>query len=122
MIEIFLKMLILKEKSVGDRKACKIPSMQRVKNKGNLIHYSEESTKMWQELLTMIKPVLNSHSQKDQKIVFNTDYRLMQVKSIAEGSKGGIQQYFRRSLSYHLSLRSLFCLFLCGRLRQVLLY
>ena len=31
-------------------------------------------------------------------------------------------QYFRPSLSYHLSLRPLFCLFLSGRLRQVLLY
>ena len=31
-------------------------------------------------------------------------------------------QYFRPSLSYHLSLRPLFCLFLSARLRQVLLY
>ena len=46
----------------------------------------------------------------------------MQVKSIAECSKESILQYFRPSLSYHLSLRSLFCLFLSGRLRQVLLY
>ena len=68
MIEIFLKMLILKEKSVGDRKACKIPSMQRVKNKGNLIHYSEESTKMWQELLTMIKPVKTATLKKTKKL------------------------------------------------------
>ena len=44
----------------------------------------------------------------------------MQVKSIAEYSKGSI--YFRPSLSYHLPLRPLFCLFLSGRLRQVLLY
>ena len=35
----------------------------------------------------------------------------MQVKSIAECSKGSILQYFRPSLMYHLSLRSLFCLF-----------
>ena len=49
------------------------------------------------------------------KMVFKTDYRLMQVKSIAECS-------FRPSLSYHLSLRSLFCLFLSSCLRQVLLY
>ena len=47
-----------------------------------------------------------------------TDYCLMQVKNIAES----ILQYFWTSLSYHLSLRSLFCLFLSGRLRQVLLY
>ena len=46
----------------------------------------------------------------------------MQVKSIAECSKGSILQYFRPSLSYHLSLRSLFCLFLSGCFTQVLLY
>ena len=46
----------------------------------------------------------------------------MQVKSIAECSKGSILQYFRPLLSYHLSLRSLFCLFLSGRFTQVLLY
>ena len=33
-----------------------------------------------------------------------------------------ILQYFRPSLSYHLSLSPLFCLFLSGRLRQVLLF
>ena len=44
-------------------------------------------------------------------MVFKTNYRLMQVKSIAECSKGSILQYFWPSLSYHLSLRSLFCLF-----------
>ena len=38
----------------------------------------------------------------------------MQVKSIVECSNGSILQYFLPSLSYHLSLRSLFCLFLSG--------
>ena len=33
-------------------------------------------------------------SQKDQKLVFKTIYCLMQVKSIAECSKGSILQYF----------------------------
>ena len=33
-----------------------------------------------------------------------------------------ILQYFSPSLNYHLSLRSLFCLFLSGCFRQVLLY
>ena len=46
----------------------------------------------------------------------------MQVKSIAECSKGSILKYFRPPLCYHLSLRSLFCLFLSGYLRQVLVY
>ena len=42
----------------------------------------------------------------------------MQVKNIAEC----ILQYFRPSLSYHLSLKSLFHLFLSGSFTQVLLY
>ena len=54
---------------------------------------------------------LNGLSQKEQKLVFKTIYRLMQVKGIAECSKASILQFFRPSLSYHLSLRSLFCLF-----------
>ena len=45
----------------------------------------------------------------------------MHVKSIAECSKGSILQYFRPSLSYHLSLRSLLCLFLSGGFTQALL-
>ena len=32
--------------------------------------------------------------KKKTKMVFKTDYRLMQVKSIAECSKGSILQYF----------------------------
>ena len=46
----------------------------------------------------------------------------MQVKSIAECSKGSILQYFRPSSSYHLSLRSLFHLFLSGHFTQILGY
>ena len=45
----------------------------------------------------------------------------MQVKSIAE-CKGSFLQYVRPSLSYHLSLGSLFCQFWSGHLTQVLLY
>ena len=60
--------------------------------------------------------------KKTKKMVFKTNYRLMKIKSIAEYSKGSIPQYFRPSLSYHLSLRSLFCLFLSGRFTQALLY
>ena len=48
--------------------------------------------------------------------------RIMKVKSIAECSNGSILQYFRPSLSYRLSLRSLFCLLLSGSFTQVLLY
>ena len=65
--------------------------------------------------------MLKGHSQKD-KLVFKTNYHLMQVKSIAECCKGSILQYFPPSLSYHLSIKCLFCLFLSGRFTQVLLY
>ena len=58
---------------------------------------------------------------KIPKMVFKADYRLIQVKSIAECSKGSTLQYFRPSISYQLSLRSLFCLSLSGRLTQVVL-
>ena len=51
-----------------------------------------------------------------------TDYRYMQVKSIAECSKGSILQYLRPSLSYQLSLKPLFYLFLSDCFTQVLLY
>ena len=46
----------------------------------------------------------------------------MQVKSITECAKQSTLQCFRLSFSYHLSFRYLFCLFLSGRLRHVLLY
>ena len=57
------------------------------------------------------KTCLKQPLKKKTKIGFKTDYRLMQVKSIAECSNGSLLQYFPPSLSYHLSLRSLFCLF-----------
>ena len=59
---------------------------------------------------------------KRPKMFIKNDYRLMQVKSIAECSKGSIQQYFLRSSSYQLSLRPLFCLFWSVPFTQVLLY
>ena len=65
-------------------------------------------------IIITVKPVLSGHTKRILKLVFKTDYRLMKVKSIA--------QCFRPSLSYHLSLRFLICLFLSAPLRQVLLY
>ena len=36
--------------------------------------------------LITVKPAFSSHSKEDQKLVFKTDYHLMQVKSITECS------------------------------------
>ena len=58
-----------------------------------------------------VKPVLSGYSQKDQKWVFKTNYRLMYVKSIAECSNGSILQYFLRTLSYHIALRPFLSIF-----------
>ena len=41
-----------------------------------------------------VKPVYNGHSKKDRKLVFKTNYRLMQVKSIAEGEHSTIRSTF----------------------------
>ena len=58
------------------------------------------------------------HSQKDQKLVFKTNYCLMEVKCIAEHS--AILSTF---IKLPFALRSLFCLFLSGRfVHEVLLY
>ena len=46
------------------------------------------------------KPVLSGHSKRRSNLVFKPHYRSMQVKSIAESSKGSILQYFWPSLSY----------------------
>ena len=41
-----------------------------------------------------VKPVLSGHSKRRPKIGFHDRYHLMQVKSIAEYSKGSILQFF----------------------------
>ena len=67
-----------------------------------------------------VKPVLSGHSKRRPKLVFKTNFGLMQVKIIAECSPWSILQYVCPSLSYHLSIGFLFFLFLSGRLRPVL--
>ena len=68
------------------------------------------------------KTCLKRPLKKKTKLVFKTDFRLMQVKSIAECSPWSILQYLWTSLSYHLPIRFLLCLFLSGHFRQVILY
>ena len=58
---------------------------------------------------------------KRQKIGFNTYYRLMQVKSIAECSKHSAILSIFIKLQYHPTLRS-FLSILSGRFTQVLHY
>ena len=53
--------------------------------------YMGQHKRKWLLKMCTVKPALNGHSQKDKKLVFKTNYCLMQVKSIAECS---ILQYF----------------------------
>ena len=52
------------------------------------------------------KHVISGHSKRTQKVVFQDQL------SLNAGQKYYILQYFPPSLSYHLSLRPLVCLFL----------
>ena len=63
----------------------------------------------------------NCHPQKDRKLVFKTNYSLNAGHKYCRMERS-ILQYFRLSLSYHLSLRSLVSLFLNGRFTQLLLH
>ena len=77
----------------GMLKISRVKSSSRICNSGSTFQYSK----------TCLKWPL-----KTKNCFFKADYCLMQIKSC--------------TISYHLSLRSLFCLFLNGRLRHVLLY
>ena len=63
-----------------------------------------------------VNPILSDHSKK------KTNYCLMQVKSIAECSKGSILQYFQPSWSYYLLIKIFVLSILSSCLRHVLLY
>ena len=68
------------------------------------------------------KPVYNGTLKKAKNCFFKNNYHLMQVKSIAECSKGSILQYFRPSLSYHQSLKTFVLSILSIRFTHVLLF
>ena len=82
------------------------------------------STRIFMEknsfLFTYSKTCVKGQLPKGQKIGFQDQLSLTAGQKIAECSKGSILQYFQPSLSYHLSLRSLLCLFSSGRFTQVL--
>ena len=84
----------------------------------NLVHLSLGYSLMQLFPKSYTKICVKRPLSKRQNIGFKTSYRIMQVKSIAEC----FLQYFRPSLSYHVSLTSLFCLYLSGYFTHVLLY
>ena len=69
-----------------------------------------------------VKPVLSSHSKRRLNLFLRPIIARCRSKVLQNAPSGSILQYLRSSLSHHSSLRSFFCLFLSGRLRQVLLY
>ena len=69
----------------------------------------------------IVKAVLSGHSKRT-KISFQDLLMLNAGQKYCRMLQESILQYFQPSLSYHLSSRPLFCLFLSGSYRQVLLY
>ena len=67
-----------------------------------------------------VQPVLSDHIKKT-RIGFQDLLSLNAGQKYCRMLQESVLQYFRPSVSYHLSLRLLFCLFLSGRCRQVLL-
>ena len=63
-----------------------------------------------------VKRVLRGHSKRRPKNCFQDWLSLNACQKYMCCRKGSILQYFWPSFSYNLSLRSLFCLFLSGRL------
>ena len=76
----------------------------------------------WFMIPNTVKPVSSDHSKRTPKIGFQDRLSLHTGQKYCKMLQESILQNFRPSLRYHLSLRPLFCLFLKGRLRQVLLY
>ena len=88
-----------------------------------LLRKTDPSIRGSEPSVNLSKVRITYTSKLNYSRTFKTNYCLMQVKSMAECTERNILQYFRPSLSYRLSLRSLFCLLvLSRRLRQGLLY
>ena len=68
------------------------------------------------------KTCLKRSLKEETKIDFQDRLSLNAAQKYCRMLQESILQYFRPSLSYHLSLRPLFCPFLSGCLRQVSLY
>ena len=68
------------------------------------------------------KTCLKRALKKKTKIGFQDRLSLNAGQQYCRMHQESILQYVRPSLSYHLSLRPLFCQFLSGRFKRVLLY
>ena len=64
-----------------------------------------------------VKPVLSDHSKRRSKSAFQDRLSLNAGQKYCRMLSWSILQYFRPSLSYRLSLRPLFCLFLSDSLK-----
>ena len=72
--------------------------------------------------LITVKPVLRGHLKRRPKIGFQYWLSLNAGQKYCRMLQESNLQYFWSSLSYHFVFKALFCLFLSGRWRQVLLY
>ena len=75
-----------------------------------------------ERIKSTVKPVSSGHSKRRPKIDFQDRLLLNAGWKYCRMLLESILQYFWPSFTYHLSLSALFCLFLSGHFRQVLLY
>ena len=75
-------------------------------------------TNVWQEFNSSYSKACVKRTLSNRPNCFRANYRLMQVKVLQNASSAILST----SLGYNLSLRSLFCLFLSGRVTQGLLH
>ena len=79
--------------TVWHHKACRVMTNDDPKGRNMGLHGALSSIPF------TVKPVLKSHSKRRPKLVFKTNYHLMQVKSIAECSK----RVFCNTFNLHLA-------------------
>ena len=96
-------------------------------NSKQWIHINRITALEWrptsgQTIWYTVNSVLRGHSKKRSKID-SQDWLLLNAgRKYCRMLQKSILQYFRPALSHNLSLRSLFCLYLSDRFRQVILY
>ena len=123
-----LKYLALFPLIIMGNKACHFMVHQTITSKFQALIPVIIGSYKWPFKSATVKPALTYHSKKWPKIncqcwfLLNAGqkYCRMLQESILQFQES-ILQYFRPSLSYYLSIRPLFCKFLSGSLRQVLL-
>ena len=87
-----------------------------------LLFLQEKHSVLTFKQFNTIKPAISGHSKRKPKIGFQDRLSIIACQKYCRMLQDSILQYVGPTFSCHLSLWTLFCLFLSDRLRQVLLF